>query len=449
MRVLEGKGLSDGYITWFNGSPFMWPVMAAVGHQLGGLTGARLMAVIVSMVTLMCFAKTAETLFGESAAAWGTAALSLNGLFIAFAHFAVYDAPALAGIAVAMWGAARFSTSRAVRWLIVAAIAFALAVICKYGYLLLAVPMLGLLVSTGDLQDRGRTLARFCFVSGAIVTTYFLAFFGSPFPTSTTAYFEQTFPRSRGHIAMLQAVFGFVPFALATIGAVIAWRRGRRTLALTCLLALGVYPAFHLSTANFVSSQKHVVPGFLFGSLLAGVALEQLWRTWSRVAIGILLACVAVWGGVQWYWQEHSWSDTRTLTSHLVQAMKRGERVIADSSWIYTLALYPAGLIESPADVVDANFSPPVDRLDACQITWLVGNLDTAERVRHAMERCDHRSVLSSISRQYYFDASRLRLDTFTTAVTLYRLTARESDGPRQASTGVGNPAHGSGRRTQ
>jgi len=135
MRVLEGKGLSDGYITWFNGSPFVWPVMAAVGHHLGGLTGARLMAVTISMVTLVGFAKTAETLFGESAAAWGTAALSLNGLFIALAHFAVYDVPALAGIALSMWGAARFSTSRDVRWVMVAAVAFAFAVICKYGYL--------------------------------------------------------------------------------------------------------------------------------------------------------------------------------------------------------------------------------------------------------------------------------------------------------------------------
>jgi hypothetical protein len=140
---------------------------------------------------------------------------------------------------------------------------------------------------------------------------------------------------------------------------------------------------------------------------------------------------------VQWYWQEHSWSDTRPLTRHLVQEMKRGERVIADSSWIYTLALYPAGLVESPADVIDANFSTHVDRLDACQITWLVGSLDTAERVRHGMERCGHRPVLSSVSRHYYFDTGRLRLDAFTTAVTLYR-----TDRQRQASVRAGNPAH-------
>ena len=112
MRVLEGKGLSDGYIAWFNGSPFVWPVMAALGHRLGGLPGARFMAVVVSMVTLVSFAKTAEALFGESVAVWGTSALSVNGLFIALAHFAVYDVPALAGIAVAMCCVTRFSRSR-------------------------------------------------------------------------------------------------------------------------------------------------------------------------------------------------------------------------------------------------------------------------------------------------------------------------------------------------
>ena len=68
MRVLEGKGLSDGYIGWFNGCPFVWPVMAALGHRLGGLPGARSMAVIASVIALVAFAKTAEALVGESAA---------------------------------------------------------------------------------------------------------------------------------------------------------------------------------------------------------------------------------------------------------------------------------------------------------------------------------------------------------------------------------------------
>lgn len=71
MRVLEGEGLSDGYITWFNGSPFVWPVIAAaLGHRLGGLPGARFVAAILSTVTLVAFARTAENLFGQTVAEW-------------------------------------------------------------------------------------------------------------------------------------------------------------------------------------------------------------------------------------------------------------------------------------------------------------------------------------------------------------------------------------------
>src|SRR5919106_3834712 len=44
LRVLEGHGLSDGYMAWFNGSPFAWPVIAGLGHHLAGLAGARFMA---------------------------------------------------------------------------------------------------------------------------------------------------------------------------------------------------------------------------------------------------------------------------------------------------------------------------------------------------------------------------------------------------------------------
>ena len=434
LRVLEGHGLADGYVTWFNGSPFAWPVVAAIGHHLGGLTGTRLMAVALSIATLVAFTKTAETLFGAVVAAWATAALCVNGLFVALAHVAVYDVAALACLAVAMWAASRFATRHDVRALVLSALAFGLAVICKYGYLLMVIPLAGLLLSGTRPARPGRALALFGLVGGVLVGGYCLAFFGSPVPTSATAYFEQVFPRTRGHIAALQVIFGAIPASLAAAGAVVAWRGGRRMLAVTCIGALAVYPVFHLWTANFVSGQKHVVPGFLFGYLLAGVALDRLWRNGARVRNALILVGVAFLGGVQWYWQEHSWSDTRPLTRHLVREMKPGDRLIAESSWIYALALYPAGLVESPADVIDAAFSPDLERVDACQITWLVGDHRTAERMQNGLARCRPREVLSSISRQYYFNTSRFRLDAFTQAVTLYRLGPDDAGAERRAA---------------
>ncbi len=415
MRVLEGRGLSDGYIKWFNGSPFVWPVIAALGHSLGGLPGARLMAAILSTVTLVAFARTAENLFGQSVAEWSALALAVNGLFMALAHFAVYDVAALTMVAVSMWCVTRSS-------MIGAAVAFACAVISKYGSMLMIVPLLGLLVSMRGFRSSGRAVAVFLSVAGVILIAYFSLFFGSLFPASSAAYLEQTFGRSRGHIAALQVIFALAPFSLASAGAVVAWRRGRRALVVTCLLALSLYPLFHLWSANFVSAQKHVVAGFLFAYLLAGVALERLWASRSRVTPVFVLALLTIWGGLQCYWQDHSWSDTRPLARYLALNMKSGDRVVAESSWNYILYLYPRRMIEAPADVIDANYPPPLDRLDVCRIPWLVGNPDSAGMIRAALGRCGHQHVLSSTTRQYYFDTTRLRLGVSSVVVGLYRL---------------------------
>jgi 4-amino-4-deoxy-L-arabinose transferase-like glycosyltransferase len=420
LRVLEGQGLSDGYLRWFNGSPFVWPVLAGLGHHVAGLAGARLMAAIFSTLTLVAFAKTAEHLFGRSAAAWGAVAFGVNGLFLALAHFAVYDVAALTGLAVSMWCVTRASTSS--RWVIGAAVAFAGAVIAKYGYTPMIVPLVGLLVSVRGIERPARAVALFLSMTGGILATYFWLAFGAPFPTSSATYLTQAFGRSRGHIAVLQIIFGFVPVALATAGAVVAWRRGQRLLVVTCLLATAVFPAFHLWTANFVSGQKHVVAGFLFAYLLAGVAFERLWTSRSRAAAVVLLAVVTVWGGLQCYWQDRSWSDARPLARHLLLNMKRGEKVVAESSWSYTLYLYPGRLIESPTDVIDANYTPGLEPRDVCRIPWLVGNLDSAELIRRAVAHCPHQRVLSSTTHHYYFDTTRLRVGVYSAVVGVYRL---------------------------
>jgi hypothetical protein len=164
------------------------------------------------------------------------------------------------------------------------------------------------------------------------------------------------------------------------------------------------------------------VAGFLFAYLLAGVALERLWDSRSRVTAVIVLALLTIWGSLQCYWQDHSWSDTRPLARYLALNMKSGDRVVAESSWNYILYLYPRRMIESPADVIDANYPPRHDRLDVCQIPWLVGNPDSAGMIRAALGHCRHQRVLSSTTPQYYFDTTRLRLGVSSVVLGLYRL---------------------------
>jgi hypothetical protein len=421
IRVLEGHGVSDGYIAWFNGSPFVWPVIAALGHHLGGLSGARAMAALLSAVTLAAFAKTAENLFGDAVAEWCALTFAGNGLFMALAHFAVYDVAALTAVAVSMWCVSRSTTGMS-GWTIGAAIAFTCAVIAKYGFMLMVVPLLGLLMSRAGVGRSTRAVTVFLSLSAGILTAYFWLFFASLLPTSSAAYLDQTFGRGRSHIVVLQAVFGLAPAGLAMVGAVVAWRRRQRLLVGTCLLALSLYPLFHVWSANFVSGQKHVVAGFLFAYLLVGVGLEHLWESSARVAVVAALVALMVWGGVQCYWQDRSWSDTRSLGRYLVLHMKRGDRVVAESSWNYIVDLYPRQLIASPADVIDANYSHERGRLDMCQIPWLVGSQGSADIIRTTVGLCGHQKMLSAITPQYYFDTTRLRLGVSSVIVDVYRL---------------------------
>lgn len=422
MRALEGHGLSDGYVAWFNGSLFVWPVIAAAGHHFGGLAGARLLAAVLSTATLLALAAAAHRLFGRRVAGWCALALALDGLFAALAHFAVYDVPALTGLAVSIWCASRVAGGNGTRWVIAAAIAFALAVIAKYGYMVMAVPLVGLLVAVRGNDRPVAAVVLFASVSAAVAGAYFVVCFGTPFPASSEAYLRQAFARSRGHIAALQVLFGAGPLALAIAGA-LAVRRTRRGrwLAAACLLALFVYPTFHLWTANFVSGQKHVVAGFLFGSLLAGVALERLWVAWRAAAIAAL-ALLAAWGGVLCYGQDRSWPDVHPLAQHLLAHVRPGDRILAESPWTYTLSLYPAGRIASPADVADVHHAGV--RGDPCAIDWVVGGLDTPA-IRDVVARCGHELAASIDTRQHYFDTARGRLQIASGRIGVYRLPRR------------------------
>ena len=423
LRVLEGHGLADGYVTWFNGSPFVWPVLAAAGHHLAGLAGARLVAVALSTVTLLALGAAAGRLLGERVSGWCALAFALNGLFAALAHFAVYDVVALTALAVSIWCVSRSPGPDAGGWIAGAATAFALAVVAKYGYMAMGVPLLALLACMRGLSASARSLALFVAVAGGIAGTYFFLCFGTVVPPSAGAYLDQSFGRTRGHIAALQIVFGLAPLALAAAGAAAVWRRPRgRTLAIICLLALFVYPTFHIWTANFVSGQKHAVAGFLFAYPLAGAALERLWRSRSRTPAVAAVAALAMWGGVQCYWQDRSWPDVRPLAAHLVAHLQPGDRVLAESPWSYTLYLYPAGLVASPSAVIDANFSREMDRLDICRIPWIAGDPTGVPAIAHALRHCRHERVLSIHSRQYYFDTARLRLAVSPAVVSLYRL---------------------------
>ena len=78
IRTLEGTAYEDNFLSWFGGS-LVWPILAGLGFQAGGLIGTRAVAVVLTVGGLAAFARAVRNLFGEKVAFWATLALALNG----------------------------------------------------------------------------------------------------------------------------------------------------------------------------------------------------------------------------------------------------------------------------------------------------------------------------------------------------------------------------------
>ena len=98
LRTLEGHGLTDGYLGWFAGS-LLWPALAGLGNKVGGLLGARAVALALATFAFACLVLASRNLFGAGAAFWTAVAFAASGPVMAVARLAVYDAAALTGIA--------------------------------------------------------------------------------------------------------------------------------------------------------------------------------------------------------------------------------------------------------------------------------------------------------------------------------------------------------------
>ena len=122
-RVWQGHGRTDGYLGWFAGS-LLWPTLAGLGVRLGGLIGARAVAVTMAAIAFVGLVLGSRNLFGEGAAFWAAVAFALCAPFLALARMAVYDSTALAGLGISFWAITELEKRDHRIWLVVAVAAF-------------------------------------------------------------------------------------------------------------------------------------------------------------------------------------------------------------------------------------------------------------------------------------------------------------------------------------
>jgi hypothetical protein len=432
LRTLEGYGHSDNYLSWFGGS-LLWPVLAALGYNAAGLAGARAVAVGVSAVALISGTLATRNLFGPKASFWTALTFAVNGPFIGMARLGVYDALALAGVAVSLWAITELKRWDSRIWLGVAAVAYTVSLFAKYPMGLMLFPLLGILLSLR--KEKGiADVVMFGFMSTALVLAFFLPVRGQ------IGSFLSWRLENKPEFGVGLAVIGFVILYLSAAPALLAlggWflARDRRDLASILLFSLLLWPTYHLLLKDPTSTNKHLVFGYLFAYPLVGLVLSRLWgdvqpRLFLRRGAVILIVLVlAGLGVVQVGQTDLAWPDVRQPAGYLVEHVQPGEKLLINESWPYTLHLYDAGRIESPWDVFDVyRVTHGESEIDLCEYDWFVdsqGSYRWPEAIVETIDQCGTFEPVFAGAGTVVGASSDLTYVTYSVQTTIWQNTSK------------------------
>jgi Dolichyl-phosphate-mannose-protein mannosyltransferase len=380
MRQAESFPLVYGERS-LNGSPWIWPWIAAASFRFGGLIALRLTAVALSTGAFALTVDATRRLFGDSTAFGAAAALALNGAGFALGHLGVYDVPALAATSLSFWCISCLATEGGARWVVGAALAAGLGVICKYAYVFMGPVLFAAMLAVS--RSRVRHALLFLAIASAIVMGHDKLILGTWLPVSYSAYRSASVKIGRAMVGAEQLYF-FLPVLLGLIG-YYAVRRDRestapiRILAYALLAPLFVWPIFHIVANTAQAANKHVVAGALLSAPLAGIALRNGQR------LRKLVLPLAAWGALQWITLEYSWVDARPAIDYLVSHVGRSDRIMSNAgTFRFVASLHVAG--------IDGRFSefanPPEKNIDAEWVVWEDSDspesLALLARLRHA-----------------------------------------------------------------
>jgi hypothetical protein len=330
------------YSTYFSGAPTIYPPIAAVADQFGGLVAARLLSLAFMLWATVMLWACARMLFGRIAAFTACAIFISLGPTQALGAFATYDPMAFALMVSAVYCALRAAdATEESGWWPLCALLLALADATKYTMALWDPFVLALLVirarprvGTGAVIRRASGIAALAVsllaLGLAVGGTYYIDGITSTTLTRAAGLTHRT--------VILHEVLRWVgwPLAFGALGLLVALvlRRSRPQIAVlaTLVLASVVAPLNQMRITTDTSLEKHVDFGAWFACLAAGYVAAELSRvlpgllrsapfrlvTASLITAAALLTTVSP-GNTQAHAYFHTWPNAQPVA----EAMKR------------------------------------------------------------------------------------------------------------------------------
>lgn len=296
-QLLHGTPVPEFPGSYFSGAPGIYPVLAAVADDLGGLQAVRDLSLVFVLLTTVAVYGLGAALFGRVAGILGAAVFAVCGSVIYQSAWATFDAMMMLLVMCSAWLAVTSARRNALVWGPAVAAVLALAVLTKYAAIGYAPFVLAVAVTEGWATDRWLVVRRAVFtgVATIVLLFFYLMLWGRdllPGIAQTTWDRVIINPRSPG--ALVGDIVEWVGpwLLLIALGAVaVALRAPRRTpTALVLVGAAVVGPAQQVHIGELTSLAKHLAFGVAFAAPLAGYLLAWILhrRRWWTTALAVV-----------------------------------------------------------------------------------------------------------------------------------------------------------------
>lgn len=286
----HGGGADMRFSTYLSGSPDIYPVLAALVDNVGGLVAARFLSLGFMLVATVCCYATAKHLWSRPAG-WLAATVFVTTAGAQFlGAFATFDAMALMLIAGAAWIVVRLANTAhrsAAIGLVIPVLILANAT--KYASTIFDIPVLGLAFFAVMERGGARIAARTTAILAAGLVGGDALLLGVAGPAALTGVVSTTLSRTPGNTSpgfVLEQAWIWVGgvLCLAFVGLILGGAmagRGRLSWSVVGLLAVAAVavllaPANQARIDTATSLSKHVAFGAWFGALGAGWLLSQV-----------------------------------------------------------------------------------------------------------------------------------------------------------------------------
>lgn len=348
--------------SFFSGAPMLYPVLAALLDQVGGLTLARLFSTVCMLSATVAIYWGTNVLFEHhprprTAGIFSAFVFALSAPVIFLSNFATFDAPSFALIAwataLSIWSSKR---NRSVLWGVAIGALCSLAVLLKYSSAV-DVPfvlLLTLVVGWAVRSTRVRSMVRgvvagittLAVLIGSVLTWASELLAGLRMTTTARAAIIDQTPVWT--LVTQVGVWTGITFALMISGGIYLMRR-QPILAVVLLAGTMTATSYQIAMGESVSLHKHLVLGMIFGAPLAGVLLSALVRAAHAASILLVVAIcyfALVVGLIQSEKLFTVWADTSSLHDTVEFAVDSMPR-------IYSLVEVPEPLTYSLGNKTD------------------------------------------------------------------------------------------------